>query len=190
MVRGNLWALLRERPDVFIGRDLTWYADERDLQIRSTPGVMVVFGRPRRDRTAYRQWEEGNVPVTVTFDVVFPESSIHDVLDKLDLCRDYGSEECYFYDPDKNRLDAFLGKRLRHAATANGLVSPRLGISRSGPRSGPVHARCNGISRSGLFGLAVLLQPVGVDQPGCVIVGAFQDGLEQALAVGGHEAPP
>src|SRR5205807_8645404 len=47
---GNLCALFRDRPDVFVAADLFWYPVEGEPDIRAAPDVLLVFGRPKGDR--------------------------------------------------------------------------------------------------------------------------------------------
>lgn len=51
---GNLSAMFRDRPDVFVAADLCWYPVEGDSEERLAPDVFVVFGRPPGDRGSYR----------------------------------------------------------------------------------------------------------------------------------------
>src|SRR4051812_33257429 len=71
---GNLAALFRNSPDVFVAADLLWYPEEGNNQLRAAPDVMIAFGRPKGDRGSYKQWEEENVPVTVAFEILSPSN--------------------------------------------------------------------------------------------------------------------
>jgi Uma2 family endonuclease len=126
----NLQALFAGRDNVFIAADHFWYPVEGEPRIRQAPDVFVVFGRPPGDRGSYKQWEEGDVPVTVAFEVLSPSNTYNEMADKLDFYDTYGVEEYYVYDPDNNRLDAYLrkGTVLRRARSFESFVSPRLGI--------------------------------------------------------------
>jgi Uma2 family endonuclease len=127
---GNLAALFDDRPDVFVAADLLWYPVEGQPEVRSAPDVLVVFGRPKGDRGSYRQWEEDNVPLTVTFEVLSPSSTVTEMDDKHAFYEEHGVEEYYLYDPDHNRLLAFVrrGDVLRRVRPVQDHVSPRLGI--------------------------------------------------------------
>jgi Uma2 family endonuclease len=127
---GNIAALFRSRGDVFVAMDLLWYAVEGFPEVRAAPDVLVVFGRPRGDRGSYRQWEEGNVAVTVAFEVLSPGNTYTEMTDKLLFYEEHGVEEYYVFDPDRNRLEVHLrqGEMLRPVRPAHGFVSPRLGI--------------------------------------------------------------
>jgi Uma2 family endonuclease len=145
---GNLSALFAERADVFVAADLLWYPVEGHPEIRVAPDVLLVFGRPKGHRGSYRQWEEGNVPLTVVFEVLSPGNTAMEMADKLAFYEEHGVEEYYVYDPDNNRLLVYLrrGEVLRRVRPLEGFVSPRLGIrfDLSGPEMvvyGPVGGR-------------------------------------------------
>jgi Uma2 family endonuclease len=134
---GNISALFRERPDVFVAADLLWYPVEGHPEIRIAPDVLVVFGRPKGHRGSYQQWQEGGAPITVVFDVLSPGNSASEMIDKFALYEDYGVEEYYIYDPDTYRFYVYLrrGEALLLHRQTRGFVSPRLGI-RFEPREG------------------------------------------------------
>jgi Uma2 family endonuclease len=127
---GNLAALFRDVPDVFVAADLLWYVVEGDVTLRTAPDVLVVFGRPKGDRGSYRQWEEGGVPITVVFEILSPGNSFTEMVDKLAFYEEHGVEEYYVYDPDAQSLVIYLrkGEVLRRVRPVQGFVSPRLGI--------------------------------------------------------------
>jgi Uma2 family endonuclease len=126
----NFSALFAGRTDVFVAGDLLWYPVEGEPEVRNAPDVLVVFGRPPGDRGSYRQWEEGNVPLTVVFEILSPGNTIPEMADKLAFYEEHGVEECYVYDPDANHLQLYVrqGDVLRRVRPADGFVSPRLGI--------------------------------------------------------------
>jgi Uma2 family endonuclease len=127
---GNLAALFDERPDVFVAGDLLWYPVEGQPEVRTAPDVLVVFGRPKGDRGSYKQWEEDNVPLTVVFEVLSPGNTVMEMDDKHAFYEEHAVEEYYLYDPDHNRLKAFMrrGDVLRRVRPVQAYVSPRLGI--------------------------------------------------------------
>lgn len=126
----NLKALFRGRPDVFIANNHLWYPVEGEPGQRIGPDVMVVFGRPKGDRGSYKQWEEGGVPVTVAFEVLSPGNTEEEMRGKYLFYEEHGVEEYYVYDPDRNRLEAYLrrGSVFRRVHKVEGLVSPRLQV--------------------------------------------------------------
>jgi Uma2 family endonuclease len=127
---GNLAAQFRDDPDVFVGGNQFWFPVEGELEITNAPDVYVVFGRPKGDRPSYKQWEEGDVPLTAVFEVLSPANSPAEMLDKQDFYEQYGVEEYYVYDPDKHKLWVYVrqGDVLRRVRPVAGFASPRLGI--------------------------------------------------------------
>ena len=89
------------------------------------------------DRPSYKQWEEGDVPLTVVFEILSPGNTASEMMEKFDFYEEYGVEEYYVYDPDNNRLFVHVrrGEVLRRVRPVAGFVSPRLGIrfDTSGP---------------------------------------------------------
>jgi Uma2 family endonuclease len=126
----NLAALYGKRDDVFVGGNLFWYPVEGHPEIRIAPDVLVVFGRPKGDRGSYKQWEENGVPLTVVFEVLSPSNTHLEMADKQAFYEEHGVQEYYVYDPDSNRLLAYLrqGEALRRVRPLEGFVSPRLGL--------------------------------------------------------------
>jgi Uma2 family endonuclease len=129
-IEGNLEGLFRDRKDVFIAGDNLWYPVERQPKVRQAPDVYVVFGRPKGDRGSYRQWLEGDVPLTVVFEILSPGNTVLEMDEKLEFYEEYGVEEYYLYDPDHNRLAGYVrrGDVFRRVRPIHGHVSPRLGI--------------------------------------------------------------
>jgi Uma2 family endonuclease len=70
------------------------------------------------------------VPLTVVFEVLSPGNTYEEMADKLAFYEDHGVEEYYVYNPDTNRLMAYLrkGDLLLRQRRVNGFVSPRLRI--------------------------------------------------------------
>jgi Uma2 family endonuclease len=126
----NLSALFHDRADVFVAADLFWYPQEGENEIRTAPDVLVVLGRPKGHRGSYQQWEEANLPVTVTFEILSPGNSGEEMIDKFDFYEEHGVEEYYIYNPDRNRLHIYLrrGDVLVRVRQVQDFVSPRLGI--------------------------------------------------------------
>jgi Uma2 family endonuclease len=110
VLQGNLAALYRDDPNVFVAGDLLWYPVEGFNEIRNAPDVMVVFGRPKHDRGSYKQWEEEGVGPQVVFEVLSPSNSAVEML-KQQWYADHEVKEYYVYDPDENTLLAY---RLEH----------------------------------------------------------------------------
>ncbi len=127
---GNLCALFRAADDVFVAADNLWYPIEGDDRTCMAPDVYVVFGRPKGDRGSYQQWREGDVPLTVVFEVYSPGNDWREMARKLAFYDDHGVEEYYVYDPDTDDLLVYVRGRaaLRMIAFKDTFTSPRLGI--------------------------------------------------------------
>jgi Uma2 family endonuclease len=129
-LQGNLDAIFRSDPNVFVAGDLLWYPVEGDNRTRMAPDAMVVFGRPKGDRGSYQQWREDNIPPQVVFEVLSPGNRAAELVRKFRFYEQYGVEEYYIYDPDRHLLDGWIRRDdlLEEIADMNGWVSPRLGI--------------------------------------------------------------
>ncbi len=126
----NLLALFADVGNVFIAADHFWYPVEGEPELRQAPDVFVVFGRPKGDRSSYRQWEEGGIAPQVVFDVLSPGNRHTEMTYKLEFYEDHGVEEYYIYDPDENALFIYVrrGEVLRRVRPSDGFISPRLKI--------------------------------------------------------------
>src|SRR5207248_4872551 len=60
-IQGNVDAIFRHDPKVFVAGDLLWYPVKGDPKIRIAPDTLVVFGRPKGYRGAYLQWQENGI---------------------------------------------------------------------------------------------------------------------------------
>ena len=127
---GNLSVLFRTRADIFVAADLFWYPVEDDPSERIAADVLVVVGRPKGDRSSYRQWEEDNIPLTVAFEILSPSNSYVEMADKLDFYDRHGVQEYYVYDPERDRLLVYLRRTqlLTREQFGKSFTSPRLGI--------------------------------------------------------------
>ena len=129
-IQGGLAALFAEEPNVFVAGDLLWYPVEGNNRLRVAPDVMVVIGRPKGDRGAYLQWQEGGIAPQVVFEILSPGNTVVEMSRKLQLYDLYGVEEYYLYDPDRGVLAGWMrrAERLAEIEQMDGWVSPRLGI--------------------------------------------------------------
>lgn len=137
-LQGNLDALFRDDPNVFVAGDLFWYPVEGDNTIRTAPDAMVALGRPKGDRGSYMQWREGNIAPQVVFEVLSPGNRAGEMVRKYRFYERYGVEEYYVYDPDSSDLTGWVrrGGQLEEIEHTNGWVSPRLGIRFELPEDG------------------------------------------------------
>jgi Uma2 family endonuclease len=130
-LQGNLDALFRDRPDVFVAGDHLIYPVEGKPKRRAAPDVYVAFGRPKGDRGSYKVWEEGGVFPQVVFEVRSPGNRAGKMARKLAFYDRHGAEEYYDFDPDRSRLRAYrrADGQLDEVEVTAELVSPRLGVT-------------------------------------------------------------
>jgi Uma2 family endonuclease len=139
-IKEGLEAVFRRDPNVFVAGDLLWYPVEGDPDVRCAPDAMVAFGRPTGRRGSYKQWEEGNTPPQVVFEVLSPGNRAGKMQSKFEFYERYGVEEYYIYDPDDGFLRGWVRRndRLEPVSRMEGFVSPLLGI-RFQPGAGPAN---------------------------------------------------
>jgi Uma2 family endonuclease len=122
--------VFRDQTDVFVAGDLFWYPVEGRPDIRVAPDVLVAFGRPKGDRGSYKQWEEGGIAPQVVFEVLSPNNRFQEMHRKLRFYEEYGAEEYYMFDPDRDILEGWRRNEngLDEIPRMDGWISPRLGI--------------------------------------------------------------
>jgi len=92
--------------------------------------VMVAIGRPKGDRGAYLQWEEGGQPPQVVFEIWSPGNTVGEMEHKHEFYERYGVSEYYLIDPQQCNAMGWVrqGERLHTIDEMNGWVSPLLGV--------------------------------------------------------------
>jgi Uma2 family endonuclease len=126
---GGLKAQYREHPNVFIAGDLLWYPVQGQRNLNQAPDVMVVFGRPKGERTSYLQWREDNRPPQVTFEIASQSNTQQELeVKKLNFYQRYGVQEYYVFYPLRGRLRGWQrqGDQLIEIPQMQGWESPRL----------------------------------------------------------------
>jgi Uma2 family endonuclease len=136
-IHGNISSMYRDDPNMFVAADNLIYPVEHHPEIRQAPDIYVAFGRPKEHRGSYLVFEEEGIFPQVVFEVRPPSSRAGDMARKLLFYDQYGAEEYYDFDPNRNRLWIYTRTegQLDEVPEANGFVSPRLGIrfDTSGP---------------------------------------------------------
>ncbi len=129
-IKETLEILYANQPDVFVAGDLLWYPVEGNNRLCQAPDVMVVFGRPKGDRGSYQQWKEEGIAPQVVFEILSPGNTGIEMARKLLFYQQYGVEEYYQYDPDRNQLVGSQRKdnALVEILDMQGWISPCLGI--------------------------------------------------------------
>jgi Uma2 family endonuclease len=133
-IKEGLADLFRDRPDVFVAGDLLWYPVEGDPKTCTAPDTMVTIGRPNGHRGSYKQWEEGNLPPQVVFEILSPGNTHREMIRKSYFYERFGVEEYYVFDPDSipQKLDGW--RRIepdgpfQEIQNLDDWISPRLGI--------------------------------------------------------------
>ncbi len=125
----NLRILFAKDPNVFVAGDLLWYPVQGRVDISMAPDAMVVFGRPMGDRGCYKQWEEGGIAPQVVFEVLSPNNTALEMLDKFNAYGRFGVEEYYVFDPEKKEFLAWVRREaLEPVENVEGFQSPRLKV--------------------------------------------------------------
>jgi Uma2 family endonuclease len=130
LIKGNLDILFANDSNVLIAGDLFWYPIEGNNQVKYAPDVLVALGRPKGRRYSYKQWEEGNQPPQVVFEILSPSNTPSEMQRKLLFYDRHGVEEYYIYDPASHELHVWLrgDLGLDWVPVTQEWVSPRLGI--------------------------------------------------------------
>lgn len=131
LLYNNLELLFADRADVIVAGCLFWYPVETRPEINQAPDVMVVIGRPKGSRYAYMQWNEENIAPQVVFDISTPNPRPAHLNQQFQFYDEYGVEEYYRYDVERDRWQGWLrdtNGALAPIPQMNGWHSPRLGI--------------------------------------------------------------
>src|ERR1700757_1155343 len=93
----------RDAPQVYVAGNMLLYYEEGNPTSCVAPDVFVVQGVAKRERRAYRVWEEGQPP-TVVCEITSRASRLEDMGTKRALYAMLGVREYFLYDP----LDEYL----------------------------------------------------------------------------------
>lgn len=121
----NLNALF---PD-FVATNLMWYPIQGNPKVALAPDILVALGRPKGDRSSYRNWEEGGPP-EVVMEIRSPGNPAEEMAKKLRDYEVFGVQEYYMYDPHRHILEVYLRQQgqLRHISVVGSFDSPLLKI--------------------------------------------------------------
>lgn len=131
ILKWNIEAYYRARPDVFVAGDHLIYPVEGDPETRQAPDVYVAFGAEKKDRGSYRVWEEHGIFPQVIFEVWSPNNRFEPMQKKLRFYEKFGAEEYYVVYPERpSHLEIRIRRdgKLEEIAEPNGFISPRLGL--------------------------------------------------------------
>ena len=129
-IKGNVDAIFRDDPAVFVAGDNLIYPKKGDPTVCSAPDVYVAFGRPKGHRGSYKVFDEGGIFPQVVFEVLSPGNTAREMALKRTFYRKYGVEEYYVIDPDTGDVEATLRQKKKFVDVDDltTFVSPRLGI--------------------------------------------------------------
>jgi Uma2 family endonuclease len=120
-------------PNDFLGLDLFWFPVEGSSE-KLAPDVFIVLGVPYHQPKSYYQWENGNTPPHVVFEVLSKGNRPAEMKKKLEFYQRYGVQEYYIFDPLKETLQGYLRDRTTNqlaeisADALHGWQSPLLKI--------------------------------------------------------------
>jgi Uma2 family endonuclease len=125
-------AMYADDPQVWVASDVLWYPIKGDNQARCAPDLLVAFGRPRRHRRSYEQWEEDNIAPQIVLEVTSSKERTRDLDLKFEFYRQHGVEEYYVYNVDTFDFSVWIKQEgaLRPADFDHKdvFVSPRTGV--------------------------------------------------------------
>jgi Uma2 family endonuclease len=131
-IKGNLDALYKDDPNVFVAGDLLWYPVEEEPTVSAAPDTLVVFGRPKGHRGSYLQWREDDIGPQVVFEVLSPGNTEAEMRDKRAFYERYGVLEYYEYRAHTFECVGYVRDTeddpWRAVTPMEGFVSPRLGV--------------------------------------------------------------
>ncbi len=129
----GLETLFQDRDDVFVAADLLWYPVEGKPHLTQAPDIMIAFGRPKHERSSYKQWEEDGIAPQVVFEFLSKSNTQSEMIRKATFFDHYGVQEYYIYDIERKVLSGFIRFQeaddvLEEIPDMNDWNSPRLGI--------------------------------------------------------------
>ena len=130
LFKSNIEILFAANSNVLIAGDLLWYPIEGNNTVSCAPDVMVAIGRPKGNRSSYKQWEENHQPPQVVFEILSPSNTPQEMSRKLLFFDHHGVEEYYIYNPSTKDVQVWLRSDLGldWVALDKEWISPRLGI--------------------------------------------------------------
>ncbi len=84
---------------VYVGGNMLMYYNPESGWDHVSADVFVTFGVERRERDAYKTWEEGGKFADVVFEISSPSTIAEDLGKKMRLYARLGVGEYYLYDP-------------------------------------------------------------------------------------------
>ena len=129
-IKENMELLCADDPNIFVAGDLLWYPVEGNNKLCQAPDVMVAIGRPKGYRGSYQQWKEDDITPKIVFEILSPGNRMGEMNRKFRFYEQYGVEEYYIYDPDREDFNAWIrtDDRLESIDFRGSFTSPLLEI--------------------------------------------------------------
>jgi Uma2 family endonuclease len=129
-IKENMELLCADDPNIFVAGDLLWYPVEGNNKLCQAPDVMVAIGRPKGYRGSYQQWKEDDITPQIVFEILSPGNRMGEMNRKFRFYEQYGVEEYYIYDPDREDFNAWIrtDDRLESIDFRGSFTSPLLEI--------------------------------------------------------------
>ncbi len=129
-IKENMELLCANDPNIFVAGDLLWYPVEGNNKLCQAPDVMVAIGRPKGYRGSYQQWKEDDITPQIVFEILSPGNRMGEMNRKFRFYEQYGVEEYYIYDPDREDFNAWIrtDDRLESIDFRGSFTSPLLEI--------------------------------------------------------------
>lgn len=127
-------AYFSTNSDVNIAANMNLYYEKGNPYKYYTPDLMITFGTVKRQRQVYKLWEEKVFP-QVIFEVASERTWKSDIGEKSEFYAEFGTEEYYLLDPEREYLPLPLmayrrqEDRLRYVQLENDRIfSPLLNL--------------------------------------------------------------
>lgn len=129
-IKENIELLCANDPNIFVAGDLLWYPVQGNNKLSQAPDVMIAIGRSKGYRGSYQQWKEENIAPQVVFEILSPGNRMGEMNRKFRFYEQYGVEEYYIYDPDREDFNAWIrvDDRLESIDFRGSFTSPLLEI--------------------------------------------------------------
>ena len=129
-IKENIELLCADDPNIFVAGDLLWYPVQGNNKLSQAPDVMIAIGRSKGYRGSYQQWKEENIAPQVVFEILSPGNRMGEMNRKFRFYEQYGVEEYYIYDPDREDFNAWIrtDDRLESIDFRGSFTSPLLEI--------------------------------------------------------------
>jgi Uma2 family endonuclease len=130
----NKSTLLEKKPEIIYpdtdGKPMSDNTKQFRYIVIIKENLELLFADNPNVFIAYQQWKEDNIAPQVAFEILSPSNTLKEMAKKLRFYEQYGVEEYYIYDPDKNDLNGYLRQEnsLEIIEEIQGFISPLLKV--------------------------------------------------------------